>query len=103
MNLMTRISVLAQKFRGEDQKKIRGDDQKKFSALNLRLRLGVHLCVLFWNETLLTLGGAQAVFGGELAPKSIPVVAPGMILSFGAQSSFGYANFSFGKAQAVIW
>ena len=40
-------------------------NKKNFSALNVRLRFGVHSCVLSWKEILLTLGsGAQAVFGG---------------------------------------
>ena len=58
MYLVVRFSVFAHKFRDEEQ--------KKFSALNVRLRFGVHLCVLSWKEILLTLRrGAQAVFGGH--------------------------------------
>ena len=38
---------------------------KGSSARNLRLRLGVHSSFSFWNETLLTLSGAQAIFWGE--------------------------------------
>ena len=46
MNLMVRISVLATNSGVTTR--------KKFSALNLRLRFGVHQRVLSWNETLLT-------------------------------------------------
>ena len=107
MNLMTRISVFAQKFRGEDQKKqFRGDDQRKVFGAKSQASFRRSL-VCFVLERDFTHawggGGAQAVFWGEQAPKSIPVVAPDMILSFGAQSSFGWADLSFGKAQAVIW
>ena len=35
--------------------------KKGFSARNLGLSLGLHLCFSSCNETLLTLGGAQAV------------------------------------------
>ena len=73
MSLMLRVTVLTHKFRG--------DDQKKSSALNLRLRFGVHLCVLSWNETLLTLGGGggtSCVLEAQ-APKCTPVV-PGQLL-----------------------
>ena len=82
--------------------KFRSDDQKKILALNLRLRFGIHSCVLSWNETLLIFGEAQAVFWGAQAPKCT-LVAPGKLFSFGTQSSLGWADFSLGKAQAVIW
>ena len=51
---------------------IQGDDQKKFLALNLRLRLGVHSCVLSWNETLFALTGGGGTSGvlGETGPKT---------------------------------
>ena len=76
---------------------------KKWSlAQNLRLRLGFHSCFLSWNETLLTLGEAQAVFWGEgKAPKCTPM-APRLLLFWGAQSSFGGEIFRLG-AQAVTW
>ena len=90
---MVRISVLAHKFRIENQ--------KKSSARNLRLRLGVHSYFSSWNETLLTFGGHKQYFGGAQALKCISVT-PGLLLSFGAQSSLG-GNFSFRGAQAVIW
>ena len=46
--------------------------------------------------------GARAVLWGTQVPKCTPV-APGVLLSFGAQSSLGGAHFSRGRAQAVIW
>ena len=51
-NLMVRISLLAQKFRDEDQK-----SKKRSSARNLGLSSGVHSCFSSWNKILLTLGG----------------------------------------------
>ena len=49
---------------------------------NLKLRLGVHWCFLSWNETILTLGGAQAVFWeGAQVPRCTPV-APGSVTFF---------------------
>ena len=82
-NLMVRISLLAHNFRGEDQ-------NHRSSGRNLRLSLGVHSCFSSWNETLLKLEGAQAVFffGGAQEPKCTPL-GPDLLLSFGAQSLLG--------------
>ena len=79
---MVRILFLAHKFRGEDQK-------KKFSARNLRLSLGVHSCFSSWNEILLSLAEALAVFWGHQAPYFLLGHNPrlgGTLLAWEAQS-----------------
>ena len=50
---------------------------------------------LFYNKSLLTLGGHKQYFEGTQAPKC-PPLAPGLLLSFVAQSSLR-------GAQAKIW
>ena len=88
-NFMVRISVLARKSGVKTENK-----KTRYSARNLRLHL-VHLCFSSWNETLLTLGVAKAVFWGVQAPKCTPV-APCLLLSFGAQSLLGETHFLLG-------
>ena len=68
--------------------------KKRFSVRNLRLRLSVHSCFSSWHDMLLTIGGAQA-------PKCTPVV-PGLLLSFGAQSSLERAHFSLGGTNSDL-
>ena len=88
--------------------KFRGEDKKGSSALNLRLRLGLHSYFLSWNETLLTLGGARAVFWGGTSPEmhssgTGPVTFVwGTILAWGHIFCLG-GTFLPGGAQAVIW
>ena len=88
---MVRISLLAHKFRGEDQKK-----KKRSSVRNHKLSLHVHSSVSSWNEILLTLSGAQAVFwrstGSEMHSSGF-----GLLLSFGAQSSLGGTSSDLGE------
>ena len=69
--------------------------KKRSSAQNLMLSLGVQACFSFWNQFSLTFGGTQAVFYGAQAPKST-LVAPDLLLSFGAQSPLVGAQFSVG-------
>ena len=64
------------------------NNKKRSSAQNLRLSIRVHTCFSSWNEILLMLGRAQAVFWEALTSKCTPV-APGLLLFLGAQSTLG--------------
>ena len=57
-DLMVRISLLAQKFSGEHQKK------KVFGAKS-SASLGVKSCISFWIEISLTFGGHKQFFWGH--------------------------------------
>ena len=79
-----------------------GEDQKKKpSAQNLRLSLRVHTCFSSWKEILLTLFGAQAVLWGVQAAKCNSV-APGLLLSFGAQPSLRGHNSCLGGTSSDL-
>ena len=83
-NIMVRISLLAHKFRGEDQK-------KRSSARNLGSVL--KFTRVFCSGTIFShASGAQAVFWWAQAPRCTPVV-PILLLSFGAQSSLEETHF----------
>ena len=80
-DLMVGISLLAYKFRGEDQK------NNVFGAKS-EAQSWRSSCFLSWNEISLTLGGQKQAFWGSQAPKCT-LVAQGLLFSFGAQSSLG--------------
>ena len=90
---MVRISVFAHKFRGEDQKK-----EKKSSAQNQALswRFLVFVFFLSRNENLLMPGRHKQYFGKVQALKCTSV-APGLLVSFGAQSSLGGIFLAWGE------
>ena len=91
-----RISVLALTCRGGSE------DKKRSSVRNLRLRLGVYLCFLSWNETLiLTLGGLKQYFGGGAISEMSSSDTGPVIFLFAHYPRWG-AHFPRGKAQAVI-
>ena len=93
---MVRISVLEHKIRGEKHNK------KRFSARNLRLRLGVHSCMLSWKDTLLTLGEGTSSILGVTGPKMYSSgTGPlfffwGKILAWGAHFSLGGTSSDLG-------
>ena len=64
--------------------------KKRSSVRNLRLSLCVHLCFLSWIGTKFysRMEGHKPCFTRAQAPKCI-WEAPGLLLSFGARSSFG--------------
>ena len=87
------------KFGSEDQKKSSSQilptnlvvktPQKMSLARNLRFCVGVHLCFLSWNETLLTLGGwAKAEFWGGTGPE-MHFSGTRPVTFFGAKSLLG--------------
>ena len=91
---MVRISLLAHTFRGENQKK-----RKVFGAK--LLVQSWRAVVFFVMERNSKFCGAQIVFLGAQAPKCTPV-APGLLLSFGAQSLLRGHNSRLGGTNSDL-
>ena len=87
---MLRISILAHKCRGEDQKK-----EKRSSARNLRLRLGVHTCFCPGTRLYSRLGRTRGILGGGDRPRNA--------LQRYQACYFLLGTFLACRAQAVIW
>ena len=94
-NLMVRISLLAHKFRDKDQKK--GFRREIVGSVMAFTRVFL-LETKFYSR----LEGHKQYFWGAEVAKCTPV-APGLLLSFRAQSSLVGAHFSLEGARAVIW